>query len=123
MQGMPFIPSLPSPRCDMGQGQGPTGRPAGPFGHGMTPMVPGQLKQQDPRAAMPPINMPPSYPSWQQHPMNGMQGGQLGMHGSPVANGNPISTGSPGVGQLGMHPHMSESTKCSLAFPCCARCR
>ncbi len=99
MQGMPFIPCLPGPRCDMGQGQSPTARPGAPLGHGMAPIMPGQLKQ-DPAAAMPTINMPSNYPSWQQHPMNGMQAGQMAMHGSPMANGTPISTGTPGVSIL-----------------------
>ncbi len=66
-------------------------------------MPPTQLKQ-DPAAGMPPINMPSSYPTWQQHTMNGMQSGQLGMHGSPMANGTPVSTGTPGVSALDMLP-------------------
>ena len=78
----------------------------------MVHMAPVQLKQ-DPAAAMPSINMPSNYPPWQQHPMNGMQGGQLGMHGSPMANGTPISTGSPGVGHLGSH-HVYAKLSCAV---------
>lgn len=64
----------------------------------MQPAQPLQLKES-PAAGMPPISMPSNYPSWQpQHPMNGMHGGQLAMHGSPMGNGGPISTGAPGVG-------------------------
>ena len=85
----------------MAQGGSPSARPTGPFGQGiqqMQPVQPVQLKG-DPAAGMTPISMPSNYPSWQpQHPMNGMHGGQLAMHGSPMGNGGPISTGAPGVG-------------------------
>ena len=48
-------------------------------------------------AGMPPINMPSNYPPWQQPSVNGMQEGQLAMHGTPMNNGGPISTGALGV--------------------------
>ena len=113
---MPFIPSMPAPRPDMSQGQSPIARHVGPFGHGIPPT---QLKQ-DPAAGMPPINMPSNYPTWQQHSMNGMQSGQLGMHGSPMANGTPVSIGTPRVSALNMLPMTcaKESFEWPMHGPC-----
>ena len=89
---MPFIPS-PLQRPEMGQGPGPSARPVGSFGQGLRSMPP----KGEASAGMPPINMPSNYPPWQQPSMNGMQEGQLAMHGTPMNNGGPISTGALGV--------------------------